>query len=181
MTTLNPMLLKALATSGQGGVSPQEMLLSQLGENNSNVAMLSQLLSTSTETDDDEDLDDEFDEDEADIESELARDYDEKVRTLAAYEEKYDQLAAVAQQLKSKLQDAYAELEDLRDRNDEIAEALGACHLCWGEDLDCEVCRGDGYPGFFQPDTDMFRQYVTPATRRLQQRPKARQSASPAT
>src|SRR5262245_22561143 len=34
-----------------------------------------------------------------------------------------------------------SELLALRERNDLLAEALGACFLCWGEYLDCQECR----------------------------------------
>lgn len=61
----------------------------------------------------------------------------------------------------------YAELEDLRERNDALAAALGACYLCWGEDFDCEECQGQGQPGAFKPDKGLFRQYVAPAIQTL--------------
>lgn len=178
MSDLNSMLLKVLANSGQeGGVSAQEMLLSQLGEQDPNLAMLAQFLSGSSE---DEELEDEvFDdqdlENEADQQRILVREYEAQSKTLATYAEKYNHLSAITRQLHHKLKDIYAELEELRERNDLLAEALGACHLCWGEDIDCEICRGEGYPGFFKPDANMFRQYVTPATQRLQRQARRKQ------
>lgn len=178
MNALNPMLLKALAAPGSGeGVSPQEMLLSQLGEQDPNIAMLAQLLSTSSGDDDDDD-DDNLDE--TNSLSDLARDYEEQSKTLEVYVEKCNHLSTITRQLYRKLQHIYAELEELRERNDLLAEALGACHVCWGEDHDCEVCRGEGYPGFFRPDSDMFRQYVTPAAQRLQRKGPVQPSPPPA-
>lgn len=66
----------------------------------------------------------------------------------------------------------YAELEDLRARNDALAAALGACYLCWGEDVQCPVCHGHGQPGARAPDAGLFAEYVAPAVRRTQ-RPRA--------
>lgn len=70
----------------------------------------------------------------------------------------------------------YAELEDLRERNDALAAALGACYLCWGEDLGCEVCQGQGQPGAFVLDKALFRQYVAPVVQTL----KTKQQVGPA-
>jgi hypothetical protein len=65
------------------------------------------------------------------------------------------------------VQDMYAELAELRERNDTLAAALGACYLCWGEDPHCEVCRGRGGPGASTPDRQLFATLVVPAARRL--------------
>lgn len=59
------------------------------------------------------------------------------------------------------------ELDDLRRRNDLLASALGACYLCWGGDAGCPVCEGNGRPGSEPPDRPLFREYVTPAVRRV--------------
>ena len=42
-----------------------------------------------------------------------------------------------------------AELAETQDRMSDIAAALGACGLCWGEDETCPSCRGHGKPGHF--------------------------------
>lgn len=42
-----------------------------------------------------------------------------------------------------------------RDRLGELASALGACGLCWGEDDHCQGCRGRGQPGMMRPDMEM--------------------------
>lgn len=60
----------------------------------------------------------------------------------------------------------YAELECLRARNDLLADALGACPRCWGEDQRCPHCRGRGVPGGRRPDKPAFEQFVVPAVRR---------------
>lgn len=40
-------------------------------------------------------------------------------------------------------------------RMSELAAALGACGLCWGEDSTCLGCRGRGRPGMIRPDPEM--------------------------
>jgi len=37
----------------------------------------------------------------------------------------------------------------------ELAAALGACGLCWGEDELCPSCRGRGRPGMVRPDLEL--------------------------
>jgi hypothetical protein len=65
------------------------------------------------------------------------------------------------------LERIYAELEVMRERNTTLADALGACPRCWGEDQLCELCRGRGRPGGRSPDAVLFAEFVEPARRRL--------------
>jgi hypothetical protein len=58
------------------------------------------------------------------------------------------------------------ELADLREVNDTVAAALGACPYCWGGDRDCEVCGGHGSPGYCEPDARLFEALIVPAVRR---------------
>jgi hypothetical protein len=60
-----------------------------------------------------------------------------------------------------------AELADLRQANDTMAAALGACPYCWGGDVGCRVCRGRGRPGYAPPDPALFHQFVVPALQRV--------------
>jgi hypothetical protein len=60
----------------------------------------------------------------------------------------------------------YAELEALRARMDLLADALGACPRCWGEDLSCPRCWGRGSPGGRSPEPGAFESFVAPAIRR---------------
>ena len=53
-----------------------------------------------------------------------------------------------------------SELETLRYRNDAIAAAVGACHLCWGEDPHCPRCFGTGGPGWLRPDPSARRRWL---------------------
>jgi hypothetical protein len=60
-----------------------------------------------------------------------------------------------------------AEVAELRERNDHLADALGACYLCWGEDPACPHCRGRGGPGSGPPDRALFATWIAPALRVL--------------
>ena len=54
----------------------------------------------------------------------------------------------------------------LRGRDEQVAAALGACASCWGEKPTCRYCRGEGAPGAFMPDWELFALFVMPAVRR---------------
>jgi citrate lyase beta subunit len=41
------------------------------------------------------------------------------------------------------------------ERLADLAAALGACGLCWGEDDLCPSCRGRGRPGMVRPDLEL--------------------------
>ena len=60
------------------------------------------------------------------------------------------------------------ELADLREVNDTLAAALGACPACWGGDEECSDCEGYGHPGSSRPDPALFQQLVVPAVRRVE-------------
>jgi hypothetical protein len=60
-----------------------------------------------------------------------------------------------------------AELEDLRRRNEIFAAAVGACEICWGDDPTCQICRGEGRPGWEEPNRGLFAEVAGPALRRL--------------
>lgn len=62
---------------------------------------------------------------------------------------------------------ADAELADLRQVNDTLAAALGACRVCWGGDRECQQCNGHGAAGSGLPDMTLFEQLVAPAVRRV--------------
>lgn len=74
-----------------------------------------------------------------------------------------------AREIRETMRDLYAEVEALRRRNDELAAAVGACFLCFGEDLKCEECGGLGAPGARAPEPAAYRKFVLPAVRRAQQ------------
>lgn len=60
-----------------------------------------------------------------------------------------------------------AELTTLRERNDLLAAALGACHLCFGDDAWCPHCGGRGRPGSRRPAPGPFKRYLRPLLDRL--------------
>ena len=74
---------------------------------------------------------------------------------------------AEARQLKAVMDSMYTELETLRTRNDTLANALGACYLCFGDDPTCPECKGQGVPGSLRPEAATYRQYVAPAVNRV--------------
>lgn len=61
-----------------------------------------------------------------------------------------------------------AEVDKLRQRTDALAAALGACHLCFGEDAWCPHCGGRGKPGSRRPEPCAFTCYVRPVLQRMQ-------------
>lgn len=54
------------------------------------------------------------------------------------------------------------EIELLRQRNDSLAAALGACYLCVGQNSACPICQGRGVPGRQAPHPGHFRFWVQP-------------------
>jgi hypothetical protein len=70
-------------------------------------------------------------------------------------------------ELRGRLDAVTVENQVLRNRNDALAAAVGACCLCWGQDLNCRSCRGRGGPGFCMPDEALFEEFVLPAIRTL--------------
>jgi hypothetical protein len=70
------------------------------------------------------------------------------------------------------------ELADLREANDTVAAALGACPLCWGGDRRCEACGGEGRAGHVAPDPALFKELVIPAVERLSAMKRARDDRS---
>lgn len=176
--SINPLLLKALtATEGNSGLSPQDVLLSQLDEEDPTVAMLAKYL-TDASTEDEMPADDLLTT-ETEIlpydPAEVEAAFEKQAEKLEGAQQQLSRVTRIVHQLRHQLSDTYAELEDLQARNDVLAEALGACHLCWGENLDCEVCGGRGRPGAFMPKPRPYERYVLPAAQRLQRQQKYQQ------
>lgn len=69
--------------------------------------------------------------------------------------------------LRRRLAELELEVDRLQEINETLAAALGACPVCWGDDPECVVCRGQGGPGSLRPDRELFERLVTPALRRL--------------
>lgn len=68
-----------------------------------------------------------------------------------------------AQRIRARIQDMREELVELHQRNDDLADALGACSVCWGRAPHCYACRGRGKPGWRTPDPELFDELVAPA------------------
>ncbi|MCI0394336.1 MAG: hypothetical protein L0332_07030 [Chloroflexi bacterium] len=92
----------------------------------------------------------------------------QEAHNLSAFARESDdsQLRAV-RQLRQQMKALMLELQELRERNDSLAAALGACYLCWGEDPECSYCAGRGRPGYAAPDKALFMAWVAPAGRAL--------------
>jgi hypothetical protein len=58
-------------------------------------------------------------------------------------------------------------VEYLLRLNNSVAAALGACE-CWGEDLQCPHCKGEGEPGYKSVNQRYFRLYVQPCLEKMQ-------------
>lgn len=70
------------------------------------------------------------------------------------------ELAATAERL-------FAERQEARARIEAVAAAIGACAVCFGENLLCETCHGAGSPGGRAPASAEFNRYVLPAVERV--------------
>lgn len=75
----------------------------------------------------------------------------EEIASLAAeLRETRARLDATQRQTRRLLERYQAATEKLAD----LAAALGACGLCWGEDAACPGCRGRGRAGMVRPDPE---------------------------
>ena len=168
------LLLENLASGSPGGANMHE-LLAQMGETDPRIGMLAKYMAqrqaaAAAGEDDEEDA---SAPDNADAPAPGERGGGEAAALSRERVEAIRSLQRVARSM-------FAELEVLRQRNDELAAALGACYLCWGEDIECEVCDGRGAPGSSRPDMSLFFALVAPALRRLRdQRGVARGDAAP--
>jgi hypothetical protein len=93
-------------------------------------------------------------------------------------QEQGEDSAAALSELRQYMKGMFAEIKLLRERNDALAAAVGACCLCWGQNLECRSCRGRGGPGFCMPDESLFEEFVLPAIQTLRaQKAKIRSSS----
>ena len=58
-------------------------------------------------------------------------------------------------------------LDYLVKLNTSLAHALGSCSNCWGENPECSVCSGKGYPGWQKINKRLFNLYVLPTLEKL--------------
>jgi hypothetical protein len=154
------LLLESFNAGSTGGADAQQQLLAQMGETDPRIGLLSKYLASRRE---------------AEVETDADEDVSASVEALEREKERQEAMCSLQRVARS----MYAELERLRERNDTLASALGACYLCWGEDAICEVCGGRGTPGSLPPEDETFSTLVVPAVRRMQQR-RAGAQPSPA-
>lgn len=145
----------ALAGALDGG--PMSLLLSQLGASNPQAAMMLRMIEERNRSRDTE-------REQEDLEQAAA----------AAADRERDLL-----ELKETVERACAELDVLRTRHEALADALGACPLCFGSEALCQECHGRGRPGARAPDPTAFRTYVLPAIRRARAIDARRQQSHP--
>src|SRR5258706_5354170 len=70
-----------------------------------------------------------------------------------------EQVASLREQLRNNITDRdhiIDKLNDLVRLNKALAEALGSCNKCWGEDPECIDCSGEGVPGWRKINKRMF-------------------------
>jgi len=161
MADLNSLLLQALTASGSGSnLSMRELLLSQLDSDAPEAALLANYLKQ---------------QDENELSSEGEDDPIPLYRSPQEVEAKFEEMAKTVQELRARLDEVdqiYEELEELRERDEMISAALGACY-CWGRNRQCPDCNGRGRPGTFLPDDRLFAKFVLPAVQVMKQRKKA--------
>ena len=59
----------------------------------------------------------------------------------------------------------------------ELAAALGACGVCWGDDPGCAACRGRGKPGMTRPDFELRARLLGPRRQDVEPAGHAAQAA----
>jgi hypothetical protein len=155
-------LLSGMGAGASGGALPSaQELLGQLESTDPTVGLIAKYLAARQVSGSEN-----FSEEEA-IEVEGKAVYAEEEQRVAV--EEFERLAQVVQRLQRQVTKLCAELDQLREVNDALAAALGACYLCWGKDAGCPVCHGTGHPGSAMPDKRLFAQFVVPTLRTLQE------------
>jgi len=166
-TDLNTVLEALAAGDGQqmDSFTPQA-LLAQMAEENPSVALLAKYFNQRQE---------QVNREAAEPENTALPEYSDQLQRAHA---DTVETAEAMRELRERIAALYAELEMLRERNDSLAMALGACALCWGDDVLCPVCAGAGQAGFSPPDRKLFAQYVAPALRHFRKPKGAQESVS---
>lgn len=81
-----------------------------------------------------------------------------------------EQVASLREQLKQNNSDrnqVLDKLTSLTKLNFALAEALGSCSNCWGDDPGCVHCSGNGSPGWKNINKRMFNLYILPTLEKL--------------
>ena len=164
-------LLSGMGAGASGGALPStQELLSQLESTDPTVGLLAKYLAARQASESENSSEEEA------IEVEGEAVYTAEVQSVAV--EQFERLAQIVQRLGGHVTQLRAELDQLREMNDALAAALGACYLCWGEDAGCPVCHGTGCPGSAMPDKQLFARFVAPTLRTLQEEKEANRNKS---
>ena len=134
------MLDMAAMMSGGGSAPDPAQLMQELAGGDSRMQMLMQMLQSRQKPSNDDNVPDERDA----LIAELSG-------RLDAAEARLTRMTRIARQLHEAGRVAARRLTDL-------AAAMGACGICWGEDPACRGCRGRGRPGMVRPDQEMRAQ-----------------------
>jgi hypothetical protein len=88
--------------------------------------------------------------------------------------DKMNELSALVEKQKRINKNLFQQYDELKNNYqlliqqlDTMAEAVGACPQCWGEDVTCNYCKGRGKPGNFQPNQQAFDYYIKPVILKL--------------
>jgi hypothetical protein len=155
-------MLELLASSKNGKLSPNVMLQQLVADADPEVARLVGTFLTQQQEDDDEEPE------------------PERERTVVVNEgPALVALRADVDAANARIDALERELQEHRERNDAIADALGACPECWGDDRLCPTCSGRGRPGSATPSRQAFERYLAPLLRRLDDARRARASVQP--
>ena len=107
----------------------------------------------------------------ASIKSNKAEEYKEIIRRLRIQiKKRIVQVALLKERLlevneeRVKTMNSAAQIKKL---NNSLAEALGSCNVCWGEDQDCQVCKGKGVAGWRKINRRYFNTYILSGLERL--------------
>jgi hypothetical protein len=79
----------------------------------------------------------------------------ERDALIAEFAQRLDEAEARAARIEKIARRLNSERRMLGQRVADLAAALGACGLCWGEDSACPCCRGRGRPGMVRPDPEL--------------------------
>lgn len=80
---------------------------------------------------------------------------------------KYEEVELRLRKLSAAAKALQNDFDEAMDELDDLARALGACDICWGEDKRCQHCRGRGEAGHFDPDEKLFRSLILPAIKKI--------------
>ena len=155
---IRSLLLETLNARANGGTLPTTQdLLAKMAEANPTMGLVAQLLAQNQQQVREREA---SSQDEGD--TELSEPFSEPDQDRGRSRQR------AVHRLRQQIKIMNRELSELRERNDSLAAALGACHLCWGSDPECEICGGRGSPGTSVPDKSLFKELVRPAVRALQ-------------